>query len=156
MAGADMSQDTAQELQQGRHQSDMPATHPAHHKDRISVYGVNSVAEKVDCALREFGIASATLDGIADILGFSSRTLMRRLAHEGLTYQRVLDDYRKEWALWSFQHTDKPFTVIAFELGFGEASNFSRTFRRWFGKTPSAVRSALRRGELDKTLEPLQ
>jgi AraC-like DNA-binding protein len=30
---------------------------------------------------------------------------------------------------------------IAARLGYGDTTNFSRTFRRWVGQTPSEVRS---------------
>ena len=36
--------------------------------------------------------------------------------------------------------------TIAFEAGFGDLSTFNRDFRRHFGKTPSDVRAAARRG----------
>ena len=73
---------------------------------------------------------------IARALGLSVRTLQRRLAEEGTSYQAILDGARAELARvylaegWSVTET-------AFTLGFSDTSSFSRAFRRWTGKAPS-------------------
>ena len=70
----------------------------------------------------------------------SARTLIRHLRDEGTTYQKLLDETRVEQACWWLSQTDAPVQTIAERLGFADASNFSRTFRRWCGTTPSAYR----------------
>lgn len=70
----------------------------------------------------------------------SPRTLIRRLRDEGTTYQTLLDQTRAELACWWLSQTETPVQDIAERLGFADASNFSRTFRRWCGATPSAYR----------------
>jgi len=39
-------------------------------------------------------------------------------------------------------HSDKPVSEIAFDLGYADAPNFTRAFRKLTGVTPSAFRQA--------------
>lgn len=84
-----------------------------------------------------------TLDCLADEMGMSRRTLIRHLKQEGSSYQALLDDVRKELAVWYLSHTDLAVEMVAERLGYQDTSNFSRTFRRWFGLTPRAMRETL-------------
>jgi AraC-like DNA-binding protein len=61
---------------------------------------------------------------------FSQFVLGRRLVRA----QRMLTDRR--WA-------DRSIAWIAFETGFGDLSYFNRTFKRFYGTTPSEVRGAV-------------
>lgn len=61
---------------------------------------------------------------------FSQFVLGRRL----IRARRMLTDRR--WA-------DRSIAWIAFETGFGDLSYFNRTFRRFYGNTPSEVRDAV-------------
>ncbi|MBV1775875.1 AraC family transcriptional regulator [Burkholderiaceae bacterium DAT-1] len=80
------------------------------------------------------------LDDMAASLHLSSRTVIRRLKAEGCTYQDLLDESRKARAEWWLRTTQLAVDVIADRLGFVDTSNFSRTFRRWFGMTPGEMR----------------
>ena len=82
---------------------------------------------------------------MAGELGMSSRTLLRKLKAEGTSYQRLLDDVRQEWVLWYLRQTDLPVEEVAERVGYQDASNFSRTCRRWFGLTPLAIRGSIDR-----------
>jgi AraC-like DNA-binding protein len=81
-----------------------------------------------------------TLAQSASYFSMSPRTLIRRLKDEGSAFQELLDAVRKERAGWYLTHTRLGVDEIAARLGYRDTSNFSRTFRRWFGVTPSAVR----------------
>ncbi len=74
----------------------------------------------------------------------SVRTLIRHLRQEGCTYQSVLDSVRQEQALRALRQGQRSVEWIAADLGFVDTSNFSRTVRRWFGLTPTALRARLR------------
>ena len=82
-----------------------------------------------------------TLEEVASALHRSPRTLMRQLQREGLRYQRLLDDVRKARALSDLCQGRDTVEAIAARLGFADTSNFSRTCRRWFGRTPGAIRA---------------
>jgi len=81
-----------------------------------------------------------SLDTIAERLHISSRTLQRRLVADGCSYRDVVNEVRQGMALRLVRDTQANFTDIAYQLGFRDASNFSRVFRRWFGATPSVFR----------------
>ena len=82
-----------------------------------------------------------SLDDVASRLAMSRRTLIRKLKTEGTSYQELLDGVRQELAAWYLLETTIAVEQIAERLGYQDTSNFSRTFRRWFGMTPHAMRS---------------
>lgn len=81
-----------------------------------------------------------SLEEMAATEHVSSRTLIRHLREEGTTYQQLLDAVREELACWLLLQTTLPVDTIAERLGYGDTSNFSRTFRRWLGMTPREFR----------------
>lgn len=81
-----------------------------------------------------------TLNELAEQEHVSSRTLIRKLRQEGLTYQQLLDRVREDLACWWLLHSDMAVEAIADRLGYQDTSNFSRTFRRWVGMAPSDFR----------------
>ncbi|GEP02897.1 AraC family transcriptional regulator [Methylobacterium oxalidis] len=85
------------------------------------------------------------VDDIARSLGMSQRTLSRRLAGEGLTFERVLEELRRDLALRYLRDDHLPTSRIAWLLGFQEVAAFTNAFRRWTGRTPSQVRSGRQR-----------
>jgi AraC-like DNA-binding protein len=72
----------------------------------------------------------------------SVRTLIRRLQEEGTSYQQLLDSVREELACWLLLQTSLSVEAVAERVGYGDTSNFSRTFRRWVGVTPREFRAA--------------
>ena len=72
----------------------------------------------------------------------SSRTLKRRLQQVGLGYQQLLDEARKRDAIKLIQNTHLTIEQIAQHLGYTDAANFTRAFKKWTGDTPSRYRLA--------------
>lgn len=81
-----------------------------------------------------------TADAMAARLGVSTRTLHRRLAEIGSSYQDILDGIRRRLALEYLQHTPLSVEEIAVLTGFSDASNFRKAFRKWTGAAPSHYR----------------
>jgi AraC-like DNA-binding protein len=77
---------------------------------------------------------------IAQRLGISPRVLRRRLASEGKSLSTVVNEFRKQQAVWLVVHQREPLKVVADRLGYSQASAFHRAFRRWTGMTPNALR----------------
>lgn len=76
-------------------------------------------------------------------VGMSRRTLLRRLQEEGSSFQALVDEERRLSAVWQLRHTDHTLSAIAASLGYNDATNFSRTFRRWFNQTPRDFKQGL-------------
>jgi AraC-like DNA-binding protein len=82
------------------------------------------------------------LSDVARELGMSGRTLQRRLADEGATYQSLVDDARRKLSVRLLgQDGDVTLSEVAFMTGFADQSAFTRAFKRWTGVTPGAFRT---------------
>ncbi len=79
-------------------------------------------------------------DSIANSLHTSPQTLRRRLKEEGLTYQELKDQMRRDTALYYLEQNDLSIQGVAERLGFSEPSTFHRAFKKWTGMTPGAYR----------------
>ena len=79
-------------------------------------------------------------------LGTSARTLQRRLAEAGTSYQEVIDRWRKEAAGHYLTDVALPICEIAYLLGYAEAASFHRAFKRWYNVTPEMFRKNARTG----------
>jgi AraC-like DNA-binding protein len=73
---------------------------------------------------------------VARALALSPRSLQRRLAEHGTSYQRLLDQVRQQTARELLATTALASGEIAFLLGFEELNSFDRAFSAWEGTTP--------------------
>jgi AraC-like DNA-binding protein len=83
-----------------------------------------------------------SVDVAAETLGMRRRSLQRGLAAEGISYTDLLSETRLRLAAEWLERTDKPVVEIALDLGYADASNFTRAFRRATGVSPSMFRKA--------------
>lgn len=102
----------------------------------------------VDLVCREIVLCategSISTEIVARRLAVSPRTLRRRLADEGFSFQEAKNLARRNRAKYFLSQTKKPVADIAFELGYSELSAFSRAFRAWVGETPQSYRENYR------------
>ena len=77
---------------------------------------------------------------IAADLGLTPRTLQRKLAEAGSSFQQVLDGARHVLARDYLRRPELSLADIAFLLGFQEQSAFTHAFREWSGMNPGAWR----------------
>jgi AraC-like DNA-binding protein len=77
---------------------------------------------------------------VAKTLGLSQRTLSRRLAAAGLTFERVLDEMRQDLAESYLNDERLSVSRVAWLLGYQDVSAFSHAYRRWTGRTPREAR----------------
>lgn len=95
--------------------------------------------------VRSLPAGAATLDRIASLMVLHPRTLQRRLALEGKTFESLVDDTRRELALSLLANTDVPLSEVSRQLGYSEPSTLTRSCKRWFSVTPLAKRRQLTR-----------
>ena len=77
--------------------------------------------------------------GIQDLareLHLSTRTLQRRLTEQRITFQRLLDDARRELARHCLLHSSRELNETAYLLGYKDANSFFRAFHHWEGTSP--------------------
>ena len=80
------------------------------------------------------------VDVVASQLATSTRTLSRSLQEVGTSYQRILDEVRKEMAIEYLRNSALPIEEIAALVGYSDPSNFRKAFRRWTSHAPSYYR----------------
>ncbi len=78
-----------------------------------------------------------TLNEVADKLHISSRTLIRRLEAEGTKFQVIRDEVAKKQVANYLNDVNITVESIGYLMGFSDVSSFRRSFKRWFGETPS-------------------
>jgi AraC-like DNA-binding protein len=77
--------------------------------------------------------------GIQDLareLHLSTRTLQRRLTEHDITFQRLLDEARRELARHYLLHSPRDLNETAYLLGYEDANSFFRAFHHWEGTSP--------------------
>lgn len=84
------------------------------------------------------------LNEVADKLHMSSRTLIRKLEAEGTKFQVIRDELAKKQVINYMTDTSLTVESIGHLMGFSDASSFRRSFKRWFGETPSQYIARIR------------
>jgi AraC-like DNA-binding protein len=85
------------------------------------------------------------IQAVARALATSVRSLQRRLAADGSSYQQLLDLARKDAAERHLTESVLSIGEVAYLLGYSEAAAFNRAFRRWHQQTPQAFRARHRK-----------
>ena len=80
---------------------------------------------------------------IASLMSVHRRTLHRMLKAEGSSFTAILEKVRKRIAINRLRHSDVSIIQLANYLGYADNSAFTRSFKRWTGKTPQQWRRDL-------------
>jgi AraC-like DNA-binding protein len=89
---------------------------------------------------RSLGSSPVDIGAVARLLQTHPRTLQRRLAAEGTTFETVLDGVRRAAAHRLITQTDVPLSQVTAMVGLAEQSALTRAVRRWYGVTPRDLR----------------
>ena len=114
-------------------------------------FGLSREREKVDLfesverVVRKNMKRLPTLAEVARQLHLSERTLRRRLRDSAVSYQALLDNVRKNRAVELLANTQLSVEQVALEVGFSDAHNFRRAFKRWTKSAPSDLRASLQK-----------
>jgi AraC-like DNA-binding protein len=104
-----------------------------------------NIGERVkDVLKRSLAGRRPTLHDVAKEIGVGERTLQRRLTGEGITFQQLLEDTRRELARHYLQQHAIELNEAAFLLGFEDANSFFRAFQEWEGTSPGEWRASLK------------
>lgn len=87
------------------------------------------------------------IDAVARRLATTPRTLQRRLARAGTSFDALCDDARKQAARTYLADTTLTIGEVTYLLGYSEPTAFHRAFRRWHGTTPQAFRARMARSK---------
>ncbi|WP_029891136.1 AraC family transcriptional regulator [Polycyclovorans algicola] len=103
--------------------------------------GQDGVASWTRMMLREAHGGIPQLSDLARTLNRSPRTLDRYLQREGPGFRAMALAQRMDRARDMLMAGDLSVTEIALELGYSDASNFTRAFRKHFGAPPKSLRA---------------
>jgi AraC-like DNA-binding protein len=101
-----------------------------------------AIGEQVKGILKQLMVGRRP--GIEDVAGelrLSSRTLQRRLAEDGATFQQLVQEARRELARHYLQHSSLELNETAYLLGYEDAHSFFRAFHDWEGRPPGEWRA---------------
>lgn len=79
-------------------------------------------------------------DQVAEELHLNPQTLRRRLKREGLTFNEIRNQLRRDLAIYHLSRSAHTVEEIGYRVGFAEPSNFIRAFKQWTGVTPYTYR----------------
>ena len=96
---------------------------------------------------RHLALGRCTHIEVASALGMHPRTMQRRLREEGVSFETIKDDVRRDLALRYLGHRSMSLTKVATMLGYSEPSVLTRSCYRWFSSCPRTVRLELRKAE---------
>lgn len=115
-------------------------------KRRLSMMETDdSCAARVRSALMELlPSGECTIDDVAKKLGYSKRSLQRKLQEEDTNFQKQLSHTRELLARTYLVNTDMTTEDIAFLLGYQESGSFLRAFTVWTGQTVNEYRNTVR------------
>ena len=102
----------------------------------------DAISNRVRDHLRRTQPSWADLGVTASALHMSAATLQRRLALEGVSFQSLKDELRRDIAIVRLNGSSVSLIELAQELGFTDSTAFQRAFKSWTGSAPGAYRKA--------------
>lgn len=101
---------------------------------------LRQVTQQVRSYLETHLESDPDIDTVAEALGYSRRTLTRRLCEEATRFLQIKDQLRRSRALQLLIANQLPVEAIADRVGFADLTTFHRAFKKWTGTTPLAYR----------------
>lgn len=104
-----------------------------------------TLAERVKSTIKRLlaGQRPAIQD-VARRLGLSGRTLQRRLTEDGVTFQELVEESRRELAHHYLKQSTLELNETAYLLGYRDGNSFFRAFHQWEGTSPGEWRNTHR------------
>ncbi|WNX83214.1 helix-turn-helix domain-containing protein [Agathobaculum sp. NTUH-O15-33] len=106
-------------------------------KQRYNAHKLQRVLDFID----ENYASDIHIDTAAAVMSFSPNYFCTFFKQSmGMTFFEFLNAYRCEKAEYLLQMTDQSITEISYAVGFSSVQYFNRTFKRFRGRVPSAIR----------------
>lgn len=102
----------------------------------------DELVRKVQQILIRSGGDYPDIELLASTFKVSSRTLRRQLSKLDTSYQRILNQVRRELSIDYLTQTLISIDDISTLIGFSDVTNFRHAFKKWVGKTPSFYRKS--------------
>lgn len=110
----------------------------------IATLGKETLVSRVQTIIVEhLPSGNANIENVASELYLNTRKLQRLLLQDGTTFISLLNETRMKIAKQYVQDKTMDLTEVAFLLGFSGLSAFSRSFKRWTGRSPDQYRKAV-------------
>lgn len=106
--------------------------------------GTDVVAELRRVLAKRTARGDARVASVARDLGTSARSLQRRLATAGVSYQQLVEQARCDAAERHLAETALSIAEVSWLVGYSEPSAFHRAFKRWRGVSPRSFREQKR------------
>jgi AraC family transcriptional regulator, regulatory protein of adaptative response / methylphosphotriester-DNA alkyltransferase methyltransferase len=100
--------------------------------------------EALDAISREFADENLSLGTVAHSIATSRRQLQRVFAEQGTSFRKELQHARMAHAALLLRQERLPVAAVARAVGYRQAAQFSKAFRRHHGLPPSAARPRAR------------
>ena len=119
----------------------------AHHAESLVLDALHPAQRSIVLTVQEtimhlLSSSQATLKTTAHAIGLHERTLQRRLDDEGLSFQDLLNQTRKQLAVRLLSNPDTKVAEVAEALGYSSTGSFSRWYHSTFGHAPRGVAEA--------------
>jgi AraC family transcriptional regulator of adaptative response / methylphosphotriester-DNA alkyltransferase methyltransferase len=98
--------------------------------------------EAIEVIWRDYADESLSLSAVAHAIATSRRQLQRVFGEQGTSFRRELQRARMTRAAELLDERRLPVTVVARAVGYRQAAQFSKAFRRHHGHPPSELRHA--------------
>jgi len=138
------------------HNADLFATvAPQLEAELAQALASKAISEQVKGILKR--LLAGRRPGIEDVareLRLSSRTLQRRLAEDGATFQQLMQEARRELARHYLLHSSLELNETAYLLGYEDAHSFFRAFHDWEGSSPGEWRARHTRTPKTRSVAP--
>lgn len=105
-----------------------------------SLREMDTLAQTVRNLITEGERYTLSIDAAAKCLNISTSTLIRKLKKEDTSYRSIVEEIKKARIISLLCNSTQSVESIAFTVGYSDASNFGRSFRRWYGCSPSEYR----------------
>jgi AraC-like DNA-binding protein len=134
--------------------SDLDIPFATHNEELLAVLGAHFETElKTHSASRDISARvkeilgrllagnRPVLEDVARELGLSARTLQRRLADGGFTFQQLVEDTHRALARHYLKRSAVELAEVAYLLGFEDPNSFFRAFQVWEKTSPAEWRA---------------